>query len=75
MQREMKVLKEMGANFVVDGEKNRWRSMWPMLEVLEANENGIYFANFHWYVVAGQSFECTNSFCGTSSWTIQLCLG
>jgi len=57
MQRELKLLKDIGANFVVDGEKNRWRSMRPMLEALEEKENSIYFANYYWYVVAGQSFE------------------
>jgi splicing suppressor protein 51 len=50
----MEILKCLGARILVQGEKNKWRGMKPMLEVMEEVENSVYYNNQYWYVVAGR---------------------
>jgi splicing suppressor protein 51 len=50
---EMGGLKELGAKFLVDGQKNKWKGMRPMLDPLEEEENIPYYHNYFWYMIAG----------------------
>jgi splicing suppressor protein 51 len=50
---ETKRLRELDASFIVDGQKNKWKGMRPMLDPLEEVENIAYYQNQYWYIVAG----------------------
>jgi splicing suppressor protein 51 len=54
MLEEMESLKKLGAIFVREGEKNKWKGMVPRLEALEVVENSVYYSNAYWYVVGGR---------------------
>jgi splicing suppressor protein 51 len=49
MMEETEILKGLGARFLVRGEKNKWKGMKPMLEVIEEIENSVYYNNQYWY--------------------------
>jgi splicing suppressor protein 51 len=53
MEEETAILTGLGARFLVQGEKNRWRGMRMLLEVAEEEENGVYCNNDYWYLIAG----------------------
>jgi mitochondrial splicing suppressor protein 51 len=55
MRDEVKVLEKLGTKFLVEGQENKWRGMRPMLEIMEEEENDTYYANYCWYVIAGQT--------------------
>jgi splicing suppressor protein 51 len=57
MAEETEILKSLGAKFLVQGEKNKWKGMKPMLEVMEEIENSVYYNNQCWYVVASQQLD------------------
>jgi len=57
MMEETEILKRLGARFLVQGEKNKWKGMKPMLEVMEEIENSVYYNNQYWYVVAGRQLD------------------
>ena len=50
---EVEHLKKLGAKFIVEGEKNKWRGMQPTLDPLEEEENIAYYINQYWYVITG----------------------
>lgn len=52
MQEETAGFKALGARFVVDGTRNRWASLRPLLEVMEDREGTVYYNNMYWYVIA-----------------------
>ncbi len=54
MVEEMEILEKLGARFVVTGEKNKWRGMRPLLEVIEETENMVYYNHQYWYVIEGR---------------------
>lgn len=54
MQEETAGLKALGAKFKVEGSKNRWASMRPLLEVAEVEEGVVYADHGYWYVVAAE---------------------
>jgi splicing suppressor protein 51 len=54
MMEETGILKGLGAKFLVQGEKNKWKGMKAMLEVMEEVENSVYYNNQYWYVVASR---------------------
>jgi splicing suppressor protein 51 len=45
--RETKILQDLDAKFVIEGEHNKWRGMRPLLEIMEAKENSIYYAHYY----------------------------
>lgn len=45
---------EKNARLLVEGERNKWRSMRPMLEVMEETENSVYYNHQYWYVLKGK---------------------
>ncbi|KUJ22908.1 uncharacterized protein LY89DRAFT_607800 [Mollisia scopiformis] len=53
MVEEIEILKKLDAKFLVDGEKNKWQGMRPLLEVIEETENSVYYNHQYWYVVQG----------------------
>ncbi|KAG0648277.1 Zinc finger MYND domain-containing 17 [Hyphodiscus hymeniophilus] len=53
MLSELAGLKTLGARFIVEGERNRWRGMRPMLDPLEELESSAYYQHQYWYIVAG----------------------
>ncbi len=55
MRNEVQVLQTLEAKFVIKGQRNKWRGMRPMLEMMEEKENDIYYAHYYWYVIAGKS--------------------
>jgi splicing suppressor protein 51 len=55
MRDEVKVLKELDAKFVVEGEENKWKGLRPLLEIMEEKENSIYYPHYHWYVIGGHA--------------------
>lgn len=52
MEEEIYLLKSRGANFIQEGELNKWRGMLPILEAVEEKENSAYYLNQYWYIVA-----------------------
>jgi splicing suppressor protein 51 len=54
MLEETETLKKLGASFVREGEKNKWKGMRPLLDSLEVEEDNVYYFNQFWYIVAGR---------------------
>jgi splicing suppressor protein 51 len=54
MREETEALQKLGAIFVQEGEKNKWKGMQPRLEALEVVENKVYHYNEYWYIVGGR---------------------
>ena len=54
MIEEMEALKETDAEFIVEGERNKWAGMRKFLEVGEEGEDGVYESCGFWYVVGGK---------------------
>jgi len=55
MREEMKIMTNLEAKFVVEGEENKWKGMRPLLEIMEEKENRIYYPHYYWYVIAGRA--------------------
>jgi splicing suppressor protein 51 len=55
MKGETTILKALGAEFIVPGERNKWQGMTPKLEIAEENENSIFYDHMYWYVLAGKT--------------------
>jgi splicing suppressor protein 51 len=51
---EMEAMKKLGAIFIREGEKNKWKGMKPHLEGMEVEEDMVYYYNQYWYIVAGR---------------------
>ncbi|CZR51327.1 uncharacterized protein PAC_01202 [Phialocephala subalpina] len=51
MTEEKEILRKLGAEYVIEGGKNKWRSMRPLLEVMEETENSVYYNHQYWYVL------------------------
>jgi splicing suppressor protein 51 len=54
MRGETQNFKNLGAKFVVEGQRNKWQAMRPQLEIAEQIENSIYYDHMYWYVIAGR---------------------
>lgn len=52
---ETKELEEWGVQFLVKPEENRWRSVVPILEVMEGEEHQVYYVNYYRYVFKGRT--------------------
>lgn len=53
MRGETQNFRDLGAKFVVEGERNKWQAMRPQLEIAERIENSIYYDHMYWYVLDG----------------------
>ncbi|KAJ8060156.1 hypothetical protein OCU04_010505 [Sclerotinia nivalis] len=51
IEREEKVLKELGAEFVRGPEVNKWKGMSPSLGLCGEKPNEIHYQNYWWYIV------------------------
>lgn len=54
MQEETEGLRKNGADFVREGERNKWMGMRPLLDPLEEVESRVYNNNQYWYIIPGK---------------------
>ena len=55
MAGETTILKTLGANFLQEAEVNKWKSMCPILEAVEEEENSVYYLNYYRYIIGTKS--------------------
>lgn len=57
MEEETTSLRNLGASFKLPDEVNRWKSLCPMLEVMEEQESKVYFLHGYQYITAESGNE------------------
>ncbi|KAF2435181.1 hypothetical protein EJ08DRAFT_581287, partial [Tothia fuscella] len=51
MEEETAIFRHLEAKLLVKGEINKWKSVCPIIEPLEAIEDSVYYQNYLWYLV------------------------
>lgn len=51
MREECAIFRTLGAEFVQEGEVNKWKSVCPILEPMGSTEDNVYYSNQYWYII------------------------
>ena len=55
MRQETSILRRLGAQFLQEGEINKWKTVCPQLEPMGSVEKNVFYTNQYWYIILPRS--------------------